>query len=138
MLTSAFIIHTGTQTDPEFQLQCLEATLPATNCSPSDINCLCADVNFMTAAGACNAANCTVVEMLRSTNETYAACGILVRDQSATLMGVVASFGSLALLMVALRVADRAISAHAELGWDDLLIVLSGVCNDILTSACVI
>jgi hypothetical protein len=86
----------------------------------------------MTAAGACNAANCTVVEMLRSTNETYAACGILVRDRSATLMGMIASFGSLAVLMVALRVADRTISAHAELGWDDLLIGLSGVCNYIL------
>jgi hypothetical protein len=81
----------------------------------------------MAAAGACNAANCTVIELLQSTNETYSACGIPVRDQSATLMGMVASFGSLALLMAALRVADRAISAHAQLGWDDLLISLSGV-----------
>jgi hypothetical protein len=30
-------------------------------------------------------------------------------------------------LMVILRLADRAISAHAQLGWDDLLIGLSGV-----------
>jgi hypothetical protein len=92
----------------------------------------------MAAAGACNAANCTVIELLQSTNETYSACGIPVRDQSATLMGMVASFGSLALLMAALRVADRAISAHAQLGWDDLLISLSGVCNNILTLACVV
>lgn len=99
------------------------------------MNCLCADAHFMAAAGACNAANCTVVEVLRSTNETFAACGIPVRDQTATLMGMTASFGSLALLMVAMRLADRAISAQAELGWDDLLIGLSGVCNDILTSA---
>jgi hypothetical protein len=138
MLTSAVTIHNETQTDPECQLQCLKATLPKTNCSSSDVNCLCADANFMAAAGACNAANCTVVEMLRSTNETYAACGIPVRDQSATLMGVVASFGGLALLMVALRVADRSISAHAELGWDDFLIGLSGVCNYVLALACFI
>jgi hypothetical protein len=73
--------------------------------------------------------------MLQSTNETYSVCGIVVRDQSATLMGMVASFGSLALLMAALRVIDRAISAHVQLGWDDLLISLSGVCNNIFTLA---
>jgi len=89
----------------------------------------------MTAAGACNAANCSVVDMLQSTNGTYAACGIPVRDQSDTLAGAVAAIGSLALLMVIIRIADRAISAQAELGWDDLLIGLSGVCDHTLTSA---
>jgi hypothetical protein len=81
----------------------------------------------MNAAAACNAANCTVVEMLQATNETYAACGLPIRDQSATLIGVTASVGFLALAMVILRLADRAISAQAQLGWDDLLIGLSGV-----------
>lgn len=81
----------------------------------------------MNTAAACNAANCSVVEVLQATNETYAACGVPVRDQSATLMGVTASIGSLALLMVILRLLDRGISAHAQLGWDDLLIGLSGV-----------
>jgi hypothetical protein len=83
----------------------------------------------MTAAAACNSANCTVVEVLHATNQTYAACGIPIRDQSATLLAVTASIGSLALLMVILRIADRAISAQAQLGWDDLLIGLSGVRN---------
>jgi hypothetical protein len=69
--------------------------------------------------------------MLQATNQTYAACGVPIRDQTATLMGVTASIGSLALLMVILRLADRAISAHAQLGWDDLLIGLSGVSNSL-------
>jgi hypothetical protein len=81
----------------------------------------------MNAAAACNAANCTVVEVLRATNETYAACGVPIRDQSATLIGVTASFGFLALTMVLLRLVDRAVSAQAKLGWDDFLIGLSGV-----------
>ncbi|KAH8704615.1 heterokaryon incompatibility protein-domain-containing protein [Phaeosphaeriaceae sp. PMI808] len=81
----------------------------------------------MNAGAACNAANCSVVEVLRATNETYAACGVPTRDQSATLLGVVASIGSLALLMVILRLVDRAVSAQAQLGWDDLLIALSGL-----------
>jgi hypothetical protein len=91
----------------------------------------------MSASAACNAANCSVVEILSSTNETYAACGIPIRDQSAKLTGVVASFGSLALLMVAMRLIDRAVPAQDRLGWDDLLIGLSGVCNNFLMLACV-
>lgn len=87
-------------------MRCLEATFHTTICSYNDLNCLCADVNFMTASGACNAANSSVVAMLQSTNETYAACGIPVRDRTDTLMGVAASIGSLALLMVVLRLVD--------------------------------
>ncbi|KAL5382561.1 hypothetical protein DPSP01_006401 [Paraphaeosphaeria sporulosa] len=41
-------------------------------------------------------------------------------------MGVVASLGFLALLMVMMRLADRAISSVTRLGWDDFLIGLSG------------
>lgn len=137
MSTSPFTIHSRTQTDLISQVRCLAATLPTSNCSSNNFSCLCADENFMTAAGACNAANCSVLDMLQSTNETYAACGVPVRDQSATLMGVVVSIGSLALLMVVMRLLDRAISAQAKLGWDDLLIGLSGVCNDFFTLVCV-
>lgn len=81
----------------------------------------------MGAVAACNAMNCTAVSILQATNETYAVCGFHIRDQSATLMGVAASLGSLALLMVILRLTDRTVSAQAQLGWDDLLIGLSGV-----------
>ena len=81
----------------------------------------------MTTFAACNAGNCSVVSMLQATNETYAACGIPIRDKTKTLIGPVASIGALALLMVAMRLLDRAISAQAQLGWDDLLIGLSGV-----------
>ena len=65
--------------------------------------------------------------MLQATNETYAACGIPIRDQTNNLIGPVASIGALAFMMVIMRIADRAISAQVQLGWDDLLIGLSGV-----------
>lgn len=112
------------------QSKCVLEIVPSSKCSPSDFNCLCADTAFMNTAAACNANNCTVVEVLQATNETYAACGVPIRDQSATLLGVTASIGGLALLMVMLRLADRGLSAHAQLGWDDLLIGLSGVCSE--------
>ena len=83
----------------------------------------------MATAAACNAGNCTVIDMLQATNETYAACGVPVRDQTKSLIGPVASIGGLALIMVVLRLVDRAVSAQAQLGMDDLLIGLSGVCT---------
>jgi hypothetical protein len=81
----------------------------------------------MTTVAACNAGNCSVVSTLQATNETYAACGIPIRDKTKTLIGPVASIGALALLMVSMRLVDRFVSAQAQLGWDDLLIGLSGV-----------
>ncbi|KAF1918987.1 hypothetical protein BDU57DRAFT_490848 [Ampelomyces quisqualis] len=106
---------------------CVLATIPSSACSPSDFDCLCGDTNFMKTAAACNAANCSAVEVLQATSETYAACGVPVRDQRATLMGVTASFGCLALLMVILRLLYRGFSTHKHLGWDDLLIGLTGI-----------
>lgn len=81
----------------------------------------------MTTVASCNAGSCSVVSMLQATNETYAACGIPIRDKTKTLIGPVASIGALALLMVSMRLIDRFVSAQAQLGWDDLLIGLSGV-----------
>jgi hypothetical protein len=85
----------------------------------------------MTAFADCNAGKCSVISTLQATNETYASCGIPIRDQTKTLIGPVASIGSLALVMVVMRLVDRAVSAHAQLGWDDLLIGLSGVSDDL-------
>ncbi|KAF9697007.1 hypothetical protein EKO04_004570 [Ascochyta lentis] len=111
---------------PPCAARCFSANTPQ-SCSSGDFSCLCADTTFMTTFAACNAGKCSVVSMLQATNETYAACGIPVRDKTKTLIGPVASIGSLALVMVVMRLVDRALSAHAQLGWDDLLIGLSGV-----------
>lgn len=43
------------------------------------------------------------------------------------MIGVTASIGALAIVMVIVRLIDRGISANAKLGWDDLLIGLAGV-----------
>jgi len=43
------------------------------------------------------------------------------------MVAMTASFGGLALIMVIMRLIDRAVSAQAKLGWDDALIGLAGV-----------
>jgi hypothetical protein len=87
------------------------------------------DAAFHMAVATCNAANCTVVASLSATVETYAECGIPIRDKSGTMIGVTASVGALAILMVFLRLVDRFFSSYARLGWDDLLIGLLGVAS---------
>jgi hypothetical protein len=125
--------------DPD-QARCFEATVSSSSCSSNNISCLCSDVAFRTTAATCNAANCTVIASLSAINETNAACGIPVRDESGTMIGVTASVGALALLMVIMRLVDRSCSAQTRLGWDDLLIAISGVCSTIslhLLESCV-
>lgn len=130
------------------QAQCFEQSLVSSDCSQSDFPCLCADTEFMTAVSGCQTANCTVKETLSafspfcplaswpqtakafpntlfaaSTNATVALCDIPQNDASATIVGIPASFGSLALLMVILRVVDRIWSKKVGLGWDDYSVV---------------
>jgi hypothetical protein len=93
------------------------------------VNCLCNDAAFQTAAATCNAANCSVVASLSAINETNASCGIPVRDESGTMIAVTASVGALAFVMVLMRLVDRFYSSSAKLGWDDLLIALSGIAS---------
>jgi len=118
--------HNLSKALPECAVGCYSSSVPS-SCSIDDFGCLCPNEAFMTTFAACNAGNCSVISMLQATNETYAACGIPIRDRTRTLIGPVASIGALAVLMVAMRLLDRAISAQAQLGWDDLLIGLSGI-----------
>ena len=91
---------------------------------------MCANTTFQTAFANCNAENCTVTASLSATNETYAACGIPIRDESETMIAVTTSIGALAVTMVMLRLTDRFFSANAKLGLDDLLIGLAGVSHE--------
>lgn len=109
------------------QLQCLTINLSGTACQPTDIACLCSDQAFFATVAACNAQDCSVVEVLSATNATYAACGLPIGDQSKTLRGISLSFGIAATLMIIMRLAYRTFSSKVRLGWDDLLIAMSGV-----------
>lgn len=43
------------------------------------------------------------------------------------MLGMTASFGSLAMVMVIMRLVSRGLSRDRTLGWDDVLIGVSGV-----------
>ncbi|KAL5376671.1 hypothetical protein DPSP01_010341 [Paraphaeosphaeria sporulosa] len=93
------------------------------------MDCLCTDVSFQTAFSTCISSTCTVIESLQSTNTSRAACGIPVRDATPVMIGMTASFGSLAMVMVIMRLVNRGLSRDRTLGWDDLMIGASGLCS---------
>lgn len=111
------------------QLRCLTTNLPVTTCQPTDLACLCVDQNFLATVAGCNNQFCSVVEVLSATNATYAACGFPIGDQSHALRGISLSFGIAATIMIATRLVYRTFSSKVQLGWDDLLIAVSGVSN---------
>ncbi|KFY79316.1 hypothetical protein V499_01696 [Pseudogymnoascus sp. VKM F-103] len=118
---------------PQCALLCFAAALPTTTCSATDLGCLCVDAPFINTVAACNAGNCTVVENLQSTNQTYAACGVPIRSQGTTITGLAGSFGVMAWVMVVLRLIHRHFSTQAKLGWDDYLVGLAGLSSMAMT-----
>lgn len=63
---------------------------------------------------------------LATINATYAACGLPSNDASPTMIGIPASFGSLAILFVATRICAR-LFINKFFGWDDWCIVAAMV-----------
>ncbi|KAI0854592.1 hypothetical protein F4860DRAFT_522985 [Xylaria cubensis] len=109
---------------PDCATQCFKQVASISSCSVLDINCLCADPAFIPALQTCEAANCTVKEILTSTNVTLSACGVPTSDVSNTIIGISASFGSLAMLLFLVRIADRFWVSNVSLGLDDYWLTL--------------
>ncbi|KAL5405560.1 hypothetical protein PMIN03_008355 [Paraphaeosphaeria minitans] len=119
---------------PGCAVECFNASVSVRSCdlgsdTPEALDCLCSDVNFQTAFSTCVSSTCTVIESLQSTNASKSACEIPVRDNTAVMIGMTASFGSVAIVMVIMRLVSRGLSRDRTLGWDDLLIGVSGLCS---------
>ncbi|KAF5013254.1 hypothetical protein FDECE_729 [Fusarium decemcellulare] len=122
---------------PKCALHCFEKTVSNSSCSPTDLPCLCTDQTFLSAAQACQAQSCTIKEILTSTNATLVACGVPPGDRTATIIGIPVSFGSLAVLLVIIRVIGRVWVTKVNLDWDDYLIVLAMIFATVLNFVCV-
>ncbi|KAK7427394.1 hypothetical protein QQZ08_006163 [Neonectria magnoliae] len=98
----------------------------------------------MAATQGCQAKSCTIKEILSvwplyflaSTNATLAACRVPPGDQSATIIGIPASFGPFAILLVLVRIFGRLWVTKIDLDWDDYLIVLAMIFASVLNFVC--
>ncbi|KAJ4172433.1 hypothetical protein NW754_002632 [Fusarium falciforme] len=57
-------------------------------------------------------------------------------DQSATIIGILASFGSFAILLVLIRVFGRLWITKVDLDWDNYLIVLAVISASVINFIC--
>lgn len=110
---------------PSCAASCFENSLPASNCSTQDVGCLCADTGFQDAFQLCiGNGSCTPKEILTTTNVTYSACGLPTQNIQATMIAIPATFGSLAIIFVLLRVYAR-LCINKFFAWDDRFIVVA-------------
>ncbi|KAI1740011.1 hypothetical protein F4680DRAFT_420932 [Xylaria scruposa] len=121
---------------PDCATRCFEQEASVSSCSVLNTTCLCADPAFITAVQTCETANCTVEEILTSTNVTLSACGVPTGDVSSTITGIAASFGSLAMLLFFVRIADRFWVSNVSLGLDDYWLTLGVILGSVLNFIC--
>ncbi|QKX57839.1 uncharacterized protein TRUGW13939_04959 [Talaromyces rugulosus] len=108
---------------PSCAATCFKNSLSTTQCSPQDISCLCADASFQGTVQLCLGSGvCTPKEVLTTTNATSSACGLPAHDIRATVIGIPATFGSLAIIFVFVRIYAR-LFINKFFAWDDRFIV---------------
>ncbi|EED12820.1 conserved hypothetical protein [Talaromyces stipitatus ATCC 10500] len=104
---------------------CFKDSLPLSVCSLQDLKCLCADTTFQGTVQIClGNGTCTPKEILTTTNATYAACGLPSHDIGPVIVGIPATFGSLAIIFVLVRIYAR-VFINKFFAWDDRFIVLA-------------
>ncbi|KAK5213276.1 hypothetical protein LTR20_009396 [Exophiala xenobiotica] len=142
MFATSLIVGSAAQSNlldqlPQCAVNCFQQTITMSSCSPSDIACLCGDGAFLQAASGCQAVNCTVKETLTSTNATLAACGVPPNDVSTTVLAIPAAFGTLSILMVIFRIADRQWNSKMLLNWDDYFVIAAVILAAPLNWVCI-
>lgn len=94
--------------------------LPQVSCNASDIDCLCTDKNFVSGFSTCVEANCTVRDLLATTNVSSFACHHPVRNDSRTIATLAPTMAAFAVAFIVIRLVAR----WSMLGWDDASIIL--------------
>ncbi|KAI0394540.1 hypothetical protein F5Y17DRAFT_457887 [Xylariaceae sp. FL0594] len=123
---------------PKCSIDCFTGALGnhTTQCGSTDIPCLCGDAPFLNVVQMCQATTCTTKEILTSTNATLAACGVPPHNVSPIVIGIPASFGSLAILLYLLRIFDRVVLMKLGMGWDDILLGVGVLLGAVLNFIC--
>ncbi|KAG9562314.1 CFEM domain-containing protein, partial [Aureobasidium melanogenum] len=104
---------------PKCTLGCLAKLIPQSNCSLTDVNCLCTNVPLNANLTLCVVDSCTTYESLITKNVSSTMCGAPVRNQTLKplLIGVIG--GAIALMIFILRLCSALPVAGRLMGWDD-------------------
>ncbi|PHH62445.1 hypothetical protein CDD81_7164 [Ophiocordyceps australis] len=104
---------------PDCAISCLGQSISKTQCSPSDVACICRDEPLQEALTACVMEKCSVPDSLVAKNITSTSCGLPVRDRHKTYVATSNAFGIITGVIVLLRVGYK-LWAGLEFGLDDV------------------
>ncbi|KAL2396867.1 hypothetical protein ABEF93_004033 [Exophiala dermatitidis] len=123
-LIVSFTAMAVAQQMPACASECLAKFLPDSSCDATDFACICADKSLMDNVQTCSMGSCSVKDGLTARNATATLCKEPVRDATAITPIIVAVSGSIAILSVVLRLADRWPNME-RVQWSDLSVVLA-------------
>ncbi|RDW67417.1 CFEM domain-containing protein [Aspergillus mulundensis] len=108
---------------PTCAVSCLVQAIPSSNCSLTDIACICLDQQLSAQVQVCGLQSCSIKDNLRSERALYEICDYPVTVDNKVFpvlmyVGIVISA-----IVVSLRVAGRLIAS--SFGWDDAVSLLS-------------
>lgn len=127
------------------QLGCIAQALPSTNCTLTDMDCLCASATLWAQVEKCALATCSVKDALSETAILFsssfihaypriasrrvagAICNEPVRDRTKILFLVAPILCGACLVLLILRLLTRLSKLNGALGWDDAVIVAAFV-----------
>jgi hypothetical protein len=110
--------------------------IPQSNCSLTDIPCICQNTVLDAQIAACIQGNCTIKEQLIAKNVSMATCGQPLRNKTKAIWipGIVGCI--LAIVAVILRMLARLTTAGGQFGMDDYVLLVAMVRDAMPTCNC--
>ncbi|KAI4853310.1 hypothetical protein E4T44_00914 [Aureobasidium sp. EXF-8845] len=110
---------------PRCTLGCLAKLIPQSDCTQTDINCLCTNVPLNAKLTVCVLESCSTYEGLVTKNVSSTMCGAPVRNETLKplLVGVIG--GAIALVLFILRLCACLPVGGRPMGWDDYAICVA-------------
>lgn len=106
----------------------METLIPESDCSPTDIECLCTNKELEEHLTGCALQGCTVFEGLQTKNITMTMCQAPIRDKHLQPLVIGLTGGALAGLAFIMRLCSTfSKSGGRSLGWDDHLATVAVV-----------
>lgn len=112
--------------DAPKQKKCMAPLIKDSNCSQTDITCLCTNEDLNLQIAGCVLQGCTTYEGLQTKNVSMTMCGQPVRDKSIEPLAIGMVFGGLALLTFILRILSK-FSKGRVMGMDDWMMIANVV-----------
>ncbi|KAG8164103.1 hypothetical protein KVR01_006021 [Diaporthe batatas] len=135
---TSVIAADSTVTAPACGLKCIvTATAEHSNCSLTDVACICLNKELNLAAAACIAESCSVRDQLATQKYSKVTCGVESQDRTALIWIVGIVFGILGLIAFGLRVTARVfVGSHKSWGPDDWVMTIAVVGAQLYATVC--